>query len=446
MLLIGTLCAQDKKTDTWRDDLDYVVQRIEIMHPDPYAFCPREEFYKSKEELYNKIPDLSEVEIVISISELLALLNDGHTRWAFEKSDPRWLNQTFHLLPIILYPFEDGTFIMASIPQYKELVGSKVIQIGKMPIAEVQTKLGKIWSHDNKYGEKKFLYYTLGIAEMLKKIGAIPDFSPDFSENIGNIELILQNEKHEDVITQVATVPFMSMAKFFAGAWYPLGDSGLITINETAKNPLPLWLKNTDKSFWFEYVPEEKMMFLQINSLNFPHSKTEESPFNLLCAQFFEALDQSAAEKLVIDIRANNGGNHVELPLLKGIIARPHIDRQDKLFLITGRVTYSAAVHFATVFRRYTNITIIGEPASGCPNHYGAVRSFQLPNHPYVQFNCSIDYYQDSEPCDFNIINVPDIEKKITVADYQNNIDPVIESVKDYNKIINFVKYISRGT
>jgi len=433
LLVAGISYAQDQNSGAWRNDLDYLVQRIEIMHPNPYAFFPKEEFYKLKESLYNEIPNLSDADIVISISELLATLQDGHTRWAFEYSDPQWLVQTFHFLPIIQYPFEDGIYVLAAIPQYRELVGSKITKIGNMPIANVTSKLGKIWSHDNPYGERKFLYYTLSLAEMLKKVGSI--------EDVSKIDVVLQNTRNEEVKTQIATVSFMSMAGFFAGTWYPQASDGLVTMNENAKNPLPLWLKNTDKSFWFEYIPEEKIMFLQINSLNFPHGNAhEEDAFSQLCKEFFEAFDQNAAEKLVIDIRMNTGGNHVELPLLKGIIARPHIDKPDKLFLITGRVTFSAAVHLTTILKKYTNITIIGEPASGRPNHYGAKRGFKLPNHPQIEIHCSIDYYQDSEPFDFNIINAPDIWTEMTVADYLNNIDPAMGVVKDYDQIAYLVK------
>jgi hypothetical protein len=433
LLAAGISYAQNQNSGAWRDDLDYLVQRIEIMHPNPYAFFPREEFCKLKESLYNEIPNLNDADIVISISELLATLQDGHTRWAFEYSDPQWLAQTFHFLPIILYPFEDGIYVLAAIPQYRELVGSKITKIGNMPIANVTSKLGKIWSHDNPYGELKFLYYTLSLAEMLKKVGSI--------EDVSKIDVVLQNTRNEEVKAQIATVSFMSMAGFFAGTWYPQASDELVTMNANAKNPLPFWLKNSDKSFWFEYIPKEKMMFLQINSLNFPHGNAnEEDAFSQLCEEFFEAFDQNAAEKLVIDIRMNTGGNHVELPLLKGIIARPHIDKPDKLFLITGRVTFSAAVHLTTILKRYTNITIVGEPASGRPNHYGAKRGFRLPNHPQIEIHCSIDYYQDSEPFDFNIINAPDIWTEMTAADNRNNFDPAMGVVKDYDKIAYLVK------
>ncbi len=427
--------AQDQRAEAWRSDLDYLVQRIEIMHPDPYAFFQKEQFYQLKEELYDRIPNLSDVDIVLSISELLTNLQDGHTRWAFEYSDPPWLQQTFHVLPIIQYAFNDGIYIMAGLEQYQSLGGSKVLQIGEMPIGEVTTKLAGMWSHDNKPGEKKFFYYTLGMVEMLKKAGAVDD--------VNKIGMVLANEQGEKTRVQLPAVDFFSMAQFFAASWYPQTGNGLITMNHEADNSLPLWLRNPGEHFWSEYIPEDKTMFLQINSLNFPHGNgNERSPFGKLCDHFFESFDQSGAEKMVIDIRNNTGGNHVELPLLEGIMARPDINKADRLFLITGRVTFSAAVHLTTILNRYTNITLVGEPPSGRPNHYGANRAFKLPKHSEIEIHCSIDYYQDSQPFDFNIIHAPDIYAEMTAADYRNNLDPAMLAVKNYDRILKQVNDI----
>lgn len=428
--------ARGQQPDTWQYDLDYLVKRIEIMHPDPYAFYPREDFYQLKDKLIKEIPHLSDMDIVLSISEMLATLHDGHTRWALEHSDPQWLQKSLHVLPVIQYAFKDGIYIIAGLNQYQSLVGLKVIRIGEMIISEVNSKLGTIWSHDNPSGEKKFLYYTLSMTEMLKRTGAV--------EDVSKIEMVLLNEQNEKITVQLPAVDFFTMAPFFGASWYPQTGNGLIAMNHEADNQLPLWLVNPGEKFWFKYIPEEKTMFLQINSLNFPHGNGKErSQFGKLCDQFFKSFDQSGAEKMVIDLRTNTGGNHVELPLLEGIKARPDINKPDRLFLITGRVTFSAAVHLVTILRRYTNITLIGEAPSGRPNHYGASRAIRLPNHPEIEIHCSIDYYQDSQPFDFNIIHAPDIQAEMSMVDYRYNIDPAMRAVKNYDRIDDLVKKIN---
>jgi len=56
--------------------------------------------------------------------------------------------------------------------------------------------------------------------------------------------------------------------------------------------------------------------------------------------------------------------------------------------------------------------------------------------------HCSIDYYQDSQPFDFNIIHAPDIYAEMTAADYRNNIDPAMLAVKNYDRILKQVNDI----
>ena len=425
LLSVVTALAQDREVRSWQEDIDYLVRRIEVMHPDPYVFCPREEFLRLRDQLVSEIPGRSEADMAISISELLARLRDGHTRMGFELSDPAWLDRMFHLLPFIFYPFEDGVFVLAGLPEQRQWVGSRVVHIGGMPVEEAARRLARLYSSDNLFAERKNLYFTLGLAEMLKRVGA--------AAATDRIELTLRNAGNREKTISVNTVSFLRMAPIL-GTWYPQAGAGLATMNEATADPLPLWLRHREKKFWFAHVPEDKLMYLQINSLNFPHDSGEES-FVEACNVFFAALDRCAPERLVIDVRANNGGNHVELPLLKGILARPALDRRDKLFLIIGRVTYSAAVHFTTLFKRYTRATVIGEPAAGRPNHYGSIRKFALPNHPQVVIGCSVDYYQDSQPFDFNVSHFPDILAPMTSAGYRDNIDPAMVKVRDYDRI-----------
>jgi hypothetical protein len=437
--MTGYSFARDQQADGWSEDVDYLVRRIEIMHPNPYAYIPKEKFYQLKNDLQDKIPGMSEADIVISIMRLVATLQDGHTRLSFVQSDPQWLNERFHLLPILFYPFKDGVFVLAGLEKYKDLVGSKVLRIGSMPIAEVTSRLGKFWSHDNTSGERKYLYYALGIAEMLKAIGAVNDTT--------EIELELQFSTNEKSAVLLPIQSLLTMAPHYSAGWYPQDRKGLAVMNERAENPTSLWMKNPRKKFWYEYLPEDKIMYLQINSLNFPHpGGGERGPFGRLCDDFFTALDQSNAEKVVIDIRWNNGGNHVEQPLLKGFISRPRFDKAGRLFLITGRVTYSAAVHFTTLFKKHTHVTIVGEPCSGRPNHFGAVRTFRLPHHHQILIHCSIDYYQDSEPFDFNVTHTPDIGREMTADHFRNNADPSLQAVRDYELIFQAVESLKQDS
>src|SRR5262249_56582981 len=147
------------------------------------------------------------------------------------------------------------------------------------------------------------------------------------------------------------------------------------TFASTLAHP-PLYVRHMDKFAWFEYLPEQKAVYFQFNSVRNGNDET--------LAQFTERLtkfiDEHEVEKLVIDLRWNNGGNtFVGQPLLLALIANKKVNQQGKLFVITGRRTYSAAQNVATYIERYTNATFVGEPTGSSPNFVGEEAPVTLP-------------------------------------------------------------------
>jgi hypothetical protein len=145
----------------------------------------------------------------------------------------------------------------------------------------------------------------------------------------------------------------------------------------------------------------------------------------------FDVFDQQGTQKLIIDVRNCPGGDHIELPLFKGILARPSLDRPDRLFLIIGRRTGSASQHLTSVLESYTNATLIGEPTASKPNQYGAMQNFRLP-YSRLEIACATKYFQDAEPADYSMFSAPQIYVQMTSTDYVERRDPVMACIADY--------------
>ena len=91
--------------------------------------------------------------------------------------------------------------------------------------------------------------------------------------------------------------------------------------------------------------------------------------------RLFRFIEDHDVERLVIDMRWNNGGNtFLGQTLLLGVIASEKINQPGRLFVIIGRRTYSAAQNMATYFERFTNATFVGEPTGSSPNSFPASR------------------------------------------------------------------------
>src|SRR5262249_31350514 len=114
----------------------------------------------------------------------------------------------------------------------------------------------------------------------------------------------------------------------------------------------------------------------------------------------FQFVNENAVEKLVIDMRWNNGGNTMLLkPLVQGLIRNDKVNRRGHLFVIIGRRTFSAAQNASTLFERYTNAIFVGEPTGSNPNFVGEEHPFTLPFSKLI-INVSNLYWESSYPFD----------------------------------------------
>jgi C-terminal processing protease CtpA/Prc len=105
------------------------------------------------------------------------------------------------------------------------------------------------------------------------------------------------------------------------------------------------------------------------------------------------------------------------------------LNQKGKLFVITGRQTFSSALIDAIQFKQYTNCLLIGEPTGGKPNSYGEVLSFTLPNSGVV-VQYSTKYFQMMD--DDSLALYPDNDIEISMHDYAQGKDPVMDFILNY--------------
>ena len=396
----------------WTEDLDYLIKRLEIMHPNLYGNVTREAFAGYAEKLRKKIAGSTTNEMIIGIHELMAHIKSLHTYCTPVLAAPGLaeVKKNYRYYPMRLYPFEDGLFVKSISKKYEKACGKKVVKIGSLTAEETMKRLSRFVAADNEMTVLEYIpRYFVHDGPLLRYIGA--------SDSSDKVTLLLANEDGREFEYPIET---------------DVGMTDPIFMNEGSKNPVPLYLRKPGDVYWFEYLPEQKAVYLQINA--FVDKKNE--TFDQFCQRLFETFDEKNAERLIVDIRQNTGGNHIELPLLKGILNRPDLDRPDRLFIIIGRTTVSAAQHFTSELVWYTDATFFGEPTCSKPNQYGAIRRFLLP-HSQLQIGCAVDYYQDAQPFDFSMETEPNFFVSLSSVDFKDNRDPVLERIFSYDSYKN---------
>lgn len=115
------------------------------------------------------------------------------------------------------------------------------------------------------------------------------------------------------------------------------------------------------------------------------------------------------SEALVIDIRNNPGGNGAfNRALVHALIRSRRLREPGRLFVLTGRRTFSAAGFLAIDLELNTNAIFIGEPTGARPNGYGDSRKLTLPSSG-LTVRVSTLYWQPSDPRDMREAIAPDI-------------------------------------
>jgi C-terminal processing protease CtpA/Prc len=144
--------------------------------------------------------------------------------------------------------------------------------------------------------------------------------------------------------------------------------------------------------------------------------------------------DRNNAEKLIIDLRRNGGGNsNIHNSLVKSILKHPKINQKGNLFVLMGARTFSAANLFILDLENNSNVITVGEHGRGKPNHYSENHFFNLPNS---KIRCSVSelYRIDSRKDDNRIRIEPMIKVSSTFQDFSTNKDAALETALNYKQ------------
>ena len=189
----------------------------------------------------------------------------------------------------------------------------------------------------------------------------------------------------------------------------------------------PLYRRNRNTLYWYEHLKDSGTLYFKYNSCqNMP-----DRPFPEFSGELLARLKTEPIERLVIDLRNNGGGNSMILmPFVAELAKIEKINRTGQLFVILGRQTFSSAILNAIALREQTRAQFFGEPTGGKPNHYGEVKSIQLP-HTKIAVSYSTKFFRHSKEDTPSLL--PDHTVEMSIEDYVAGRDPVLEAILKHN-------------
>ncbi len=393
----------------WRFDLNYMVGEIKRKAVKPYRFS-MEKIDSMQKAIDKHIPTMTDFKVIVAFMKLMVMVNDGHTiLYPFSEKHTEF----FQNLPLDFYYFEDGFYITSAEKNFEHLIGSKILGFDDKPIDEVLQLLSPVILRDQLWAVPRVggplfirmvpLLHELGISKKTDEI---------------LISLILPNGKNEKIsVPANSPVPSRKLWDGLPSNW--------VDYHKKFNIPKPLYLKDSSNPYWFEFLKEKKTVYFQFNRVM---SKDNE-PLGVFTEKLFSFINTNDVEKLVVDIRLNNGGStELLIPLMNQLQGCKKIFERGKLFLITGRRTYSAGQNFTSFMEKWTPAILVGEPTGSSPNFVGEEFPFELP-YSKLQANVSDWYHQSSWPNDYRKWTAPLIYCPVLFSEYKVGYDPAIASI-----------------
>lgn len=399
------------EAEKWRDDLRHMAREMEARHKNLFHTMTREQFEGAVRRLHERIPTLARHQIVVELARIAASVGDGHTNVAPTR-DPKI---GFRMLPFKLYLFRDGMYVRAAERSHAELLGARVIKIGDLGVEESVTRAREIVGRDNEMDVRFFAPLLLAMPEVLHALG--------LSESPASARFTFEKGGRQQTLTLKPFGPADLLPPDTDLSWLP--KEGWVDMRDGA--PPPLWLKDPKNKFWFEQLPNSKVVYAQINEVN---NRADESlaDFAKRLLGFVEA---NEVEKIVLDLRLNRGGNGTLLrPLVLGLV-KSKVNQRGRLFVLMGRSTWSAAQFLLNRLEGLTDVLFVGEPSGSKGNHYGDSRRITLPNSG-VTVRVSIYYWQEWEPWDARPWTAPHVTAELSSEEYRTGQDPVLKAALAY--------------
>jgi tetratricopeptide (TPR) repeat protein len=396
----------------WRQDLRYLAEEMPKRHQNLFHAMTREQFESAVKRLDERIPTLARHQVIVELGRIVAMVKDGHTAIQSFPFDPK-IN--FRSYPLTLYLFKDGLFVMAADPKYANAVGGRVVKIGNATTEQALSAVRDLIFHDNEMGIRGGAPFALVTPETLHAVGLIKDME--------NAPFVIERGGQQFTIN---LQPFVRPAPTGHGTNF-FKPAGWVDANGDAQAPLPLYLKDPENLYWFEYLPETKTVYVQYNGVQNKPDKNIEA----FAKRLFAFVEKNPVDRFILDMRRNGGGNnYLNRPLLVGLI-KSKVDERGKLFTIIGRRTFSAAQNLINELEKYTNTIFVGEPTGENVNFYGDSAGIELPNSGIV-VRASTLWWQNMDPRDRRQWTGPHVAAELTSEDYRNNIDPAMKAIMSY--------------
>jgi len=355
------------RVEAWRQDLDVVRTRF-LEYDRSFAGSARAAFTKAIDDLDASLPRLNDQQIIVALSEAVALSRNAHTRLYLLR------NRTeLRRLPVRVRWFSDGLFVVRATSADSDTLACRVTAVAGRDPRQVRDRVARLFSGNESWIDYKSPYFMTS-PEILYGLGLIADMEKaPFTFDCGD---------RGRLVRALAPLP-LQRTKEATEEWRDLsprwreGRDGWSSALPDGPS-LPLYLRDPVRHYWFEYLEESGALYLQYN-------RSQDMPDGASFAEFAGEVEafigRHPIRALILDLRFNTGGsNGIAAPFMERLAALGKEKKLGRMYVITGRATFSAGISHAAWLRQHSDAVFVGEPIGDELDTWSEGGNIVLPN------------------------------------------------------------------
>ena len=420
------LALDAEHTKAWEADLDFLAAEFP-KREGGFTDDERIAFDAKIASVRARLATLDDEHVIVGVMQSVALARNAHTGVLPALTDSR-----FGRVPIRLWYFADGLYVVKARPAFAHLLGARLTSIGGHDIEAAVDRVATLMYANRTW--KKFasairattpaLLYGLDLAQ-----------APDRADY--GFTMADGSSAHE---TLTAELPSKAEGNPLA-IWdlVPASRSGDVNWRYALgadSASAPLYLSNPNDVLWHTYLKKSKTLYVRYSSSFFLPGDDRYS----LRKGLVETFKKKKPKKLVIDLRLNSGGDLTQMRrIFDRMLQEDSFPAPDQVYAITGQGTFSAGLFHAANLKQQGAI-IVGELAGDDLDFWAEIPgALELPNSK-VRIYASTGFHSYSkiaypQYADMVFLNLdidtlePDIIIRMTYAEFVAGRDPIMESI-----------------
>ncbi len=368
---------------------------------------------------------------VLRVAEIAALAGNAHTSVgenAFRKNTPR--------LPVRLYPFSDGLFVLYAKPELSDLLGARIDAIDGTPVDQIFARLAKFRSGIEAYRRRQ-LIPVLESPALLYAAGLSTSRASLLLTGINTAGQRFERRVEAEQRDRSAWVSQTARLLYPEG----LKDTGMVSFLKKSPSE-PVYLHSVEKLFWLESLPLRGFYIGMAHNGN-----ADEEPMQAFLARAKAALERERPGYVVLDMRMNGGGDYTTTYAFAR--ALPALQPDGNIYVLTSPWTFSAAITTVAALKQAggERVKIVGEPVGDRLDFWAEGNSFALPN-AFLLVHYSTGRHIYDGPCTDRAtcywLNerypvrvktlAPGIHAPLSFQHYRAGRDPAMEAILQYER------------